>query len=73
MDNSFVDAVQKQPKWRLLVSQVYLGNCYLEKEMHFKDFAQSGEIRVLELLKYVIYLLKIPLITCQGWIYFNLF
>jgi len=51
MDSSFVNAVQKQPKWRVLVSQVFLGNCYLEKEMQFKDFAQSGEIRVLELLK----------------------
>ena len=51
MDSSFVNAVQKQPKWRVLVSQVFLGNCYLEKEMQLKDFAQSGEIRVVELLK----------------------
>lgn len=51
-DSSFLDAVQKKPRWRLLVSQVYLGNCYIEEELGFKEFAYAGEIKVLELLKY---------------------
>ena len=44
------DALTK-PTWRLLISYVYLGNCYIEKKMNFKEFAYFGELKLLELLK----------------------
>jgi len=51
-DSSFMSGIQRQPRWRLLISQVFLGNCYIEKQNNFKEFAYTGEIQILELLKY---------------------
>merc|ERR1712146_519734 len=50
-DNSFLNANLQRPTWRVLVSFVYPGNCYVEKSMNFKEFGFFGEIKVLEMLK----------------------
>ena len=50
-DSSFMSGIQRQPRWRLLVSQVFLGNCYIEKQHSMKEFAYTGDIQILELLK----------------------
>ena len=52
VNSSFVATPsEEKPKWRLVISQVFLGNCYLEKNMDFREFTSIGEIKVLELLK----------------------
>jgi hypothetical protein len=50
-NSSFLSRIHKKPRWRMLITQVYLGNCYLETELNFKEFAFEGELKVLELLK----------------------
>ena len=51
VNNSFIASSEEKAKWRLVISQVFLGNCYLEKSMDFREFTSIGEIKVLELLK----------------------
>ena len=50
-NSSLLSRIHKKPRWRLLITQVFLGNCYLETEINFKEFAFAGELKVLELLK----------------------
>jgi hypothetical protein len=51
MDRTALQEALSKPTWRLLISYVYLGNCFIEKKMNFKEFAYFGELKVLELLK----------------------
>ena len=41
----------EKAKWRVLVSHVFLGSCYVEKEMNFRRFMYEGEEKVVELLR----------------------
>jgi len=43
----------EKPRWRLLISQVFLGSCYIEKTIGFKDFMYTGEEKVVQLLRFL--------------------
>ena len=50
-NTSLLCPTQSRTKWRLLVSYVFLGNCFVEKELKFKEFTRIGQARVLNLLR----------------------
>ena len=50
-NTSLINGPNEKPKWRVLVSHVFLGSCYVEKEMNFRSFMYEGEDKVVELLR----------------------
>eukprot|EP01016_Furgasonia_blochmanni_P013208 TRINITY_DN16692_c0_g1_i1.p2 TRINITY_DN16692_c0_g1~~TRINITY_DN16692_c0_g1_i1.p2 ORF type:complete len:126 (-),score=27.01 TRINITY_DN16692_c0_g1_i1:11-388(-) len=42
---------KNRERWRMLICSVYLGECYVERELTFKEFAMIGEVKVLDLLR----------------------
>eukprot|EP01017_Pseudomicrothorax_dubius_P005429 TRINITY_DN11368_c0_g1_i3.p1 TRINITY_DN11368_c0_g1~~TRINITY_DN11368_c0_g1_i3.p1 ORF type:complete len:766 (-),score=90.21 TRINITY_DN11368_c0_g1_i3:118-2415(-) len=41
----------RRGRWRMLLCEVFLGECHVERTLSFKEFAYIGEIKILELLR----------------------